>query len=112
MGEEDAPTRIRVGSPGVVARLLEPAGEAGMSFRELAQKLEATANLPEVSATGPAGTVYVCHPFLVHAAQPHRGQNPRFMAQSPFLAKKSFELFRPDGQYSPVERAIRGGLAR
>ena len=24
-------------------------------------------------ATGDAGTVYLCHPFLVHAAQPHRG---------------------------------------
>ncbi len=32
-------------------------------------------------ATGEAGTVYLCHPFLVHAAQIHRGKRPRFMAQ-------------------------------
>ena len=38
-------------------------------------------------ATGDAGTVYLCHPFLVHAAQPHRGTLPRFMAQPPLLPR-------------------------
>jgi hypothetical protein len=37
VGEHDAPTRIRVGSHLDVARILAPAGEAGMSFPELAQ---------------------------------------------------------------------------
>ena len=32
-----------------------------------------------------AGTVYLCHPFLVHAAQRHRGSTPKFMAQPPVV---------------------------
>jgi hypothetical protein len=38
---------------------------------------------PLAPATGAAGDVYLCHPFLVHAAQPHHGRSPRFMAQPP-----------------------------
>jgi hypothetical protein len=33
-------------------------------------------------ATGRAGDVYLCHPFIVHTATwPHRGTSPRMMAQ-------------------------------
>ena len=39
-------------------------------------------------AIGAAGTVYLCHPFLVHAAQIHRGESPRIMSQPP-LAQRS-----------------------
>jgi hypothetical protein len=84
--EDDAPTRIRVGSHRDMARILEPAGEAGMSLRELAANgFAETAHCREVLATGDAGTVYLCHPFLVHSAQMHRGSHPRFMAQPPLL---------------------------
>jgi hypothetical protein len=84
--ERDAPTRIRAGSHLDMARILEPAGEAGLSLRELAANgFAETAHCREVLATGDAGTVYLCHPFLVHAAQIHRGSSPRFMAQPPLL---------------------------
>ncbi len=86
VSERDAPTRIRVGSHLEVARMLEPAGEAGLSLRELAANgFAETAHCHEVLATGDAGTVYLCHPLLVHAAQIHRGSQPRFMAQPPLL---------------------------
>jgi hypothetical protein len=86
--ENDAPTRIRVGSHLTMARILEPAGEAGLSLRELAANgFAETAHCREVLATGDAGTVYLCHPFVVHAAQVHRGFNPRFMAQPPLLPR-------------------------
>ena len=107
---QDAPTRISVGSHLEVARLLEPAGDAGMSFMELAEKLTFTQNRPDVLATGKAGTVYLCHPFLAHAAQPHRGKNPRFMAQPPLIPQTEFLLNRSDNHYSPVELAIRKGI--
>ena len=81
-----------------------------MSFLELAEKLEITAGRPEVLATGEAGTVYLCHPFLVHAAQAHLGRYPRFMAQPPLYPADAFQLQRNDGTYSPVESAIRMGL--
>src|SRR5437899_3223650 len=36
VGKDDAPTRIRVASHVNVARMLAPAGESGLSLRELA----------------------------------------------------------------------------
>jgi hypothetical protein len=54
---------------------------------------------------------YLCHPFLIHAAQRHRGAVPRFMAQPPVIPVGELDLDRPDGSYSPVERAVLRGLA-
>jgi hypothetical protein len=108
--EQDAPTRIRVGSHIDVARLLEPAGEKGLSFMKLAQQLYTTEDRREVLATGKAGTVYLCHPFLVHAAQDHHGTVPKFMAQPALLTAKGFNLYRTDNVYCPVEEAILKGL--
>ncbi|MDB5589335.1 MAG: hypothetical protein JWP26_4305 [Devosia sp.] len=108
---EDAPTRIRIGSHLDIARQLAPAGDAGLTLRELAANgFSETAHCPEVLATGQAGTVYLCHPFLVHAAQPHYGTTPRFMAQPPLAPAQPLSLRRPDGDYSPVEAAIRLAL--
>lgn len=107
VGPEDAPTRIRVGSHKDIARQLAPAGETGLTLRELAADgFAGSAHRPEVAATGDAGTVYLCHPFLVHAAQGYRGTEPRFMAQPPLLPREPICLQRPDGSYSAVERAI------
>lgn len=112
VGDKDAPTRIRVGSHLDIARQLTPAGEAGLTLGELAANgFAETAHRPQVSATGAAGTVYLCHPFLVHAAQPHHGTVPRFMAQPPLMPATPLALERADGDYSPVEIAIRNALA-
>ena len=111
VGDADAPTRIRAGSHLAMARQLAPAGDAGLSLRELAADgFAGTAGCREVLATGPAGTVYLCHPFLVHAAQPHRGTRPRFMAQPPLLPAMA-DGFDLEAGPSPVERAIRQGIA-
>jgi hypothetical protein len=111
VGENDAPTRIRAGSHLEMARILAPAGEAGPTLGEMAANgFAETAHLPEVAATGDAGTVYLCHPFLVHAAQPHRGTRPKFMAQPPLLPAQPLRLERGNGDYSPVEQAIRIAL--
>jgi hypothetical protein len=112
VGEADAPTRIRVGSHIDIARQLAPAGESGMTLGELAADgFARSAHRREIAAIGPAGTVYLCHPFLVHAAQPHRGTAPRFMAQPPLLSGEPVRLARTDDAYSPVEAAIREALA-
>lgn len=103
--KHDAPTIIRAGSHAAIARQLLPHGEAGLSLRALsADGYASTADCPEVEATGPAGTVYLCHPFLVHRAQPHRGTTPRFMAQPPLLPVGAFDPALPP---SPVQIAIR-----
>ncbi len=110
VGEHDAPTRIRVGSHADIARQLAPAGEQGLTLGELAADGFATsAHRPVVTATGDAGTVYLCHPFLVHAAQPHRGKRPRFMAQPPLLPADPDN--RPHRDLNPVEQATARALA-
>ena len=104
VGERDAPTRIRVGSHADIARQLAPAGEQGLTLRELAADgFAASAHRPLVTATGDAGTVYLCHPFLAHAAQPHEGKRPRFLAQPPLLPADPDN--RSSGDLNPVEQA-------
>jgi hypothetical protein len=63
-------------------------------------------------ATGEAGTVYLCHQFLVHAAQRHEGTTPRFLAQPPLHPAATIRIDRVGGDYSPVEIAIRQALQR
>lgn len=109
VGENDAPTRLSIGSHFEVARLLAPHGEAGLRAD---MDVSGCKLGPEALATGPAGTVYLCHPFLLHAGQPHRGNEPRFMAQPgllPARGHRRFRVGRPDGY--PVERAIFRALA-
>ena len=111
VSENDAPTRIRVGSHLRIPQLLAPGGEDGLSMMELSNAAaRTTEGMPEANATGTAGTVFLCHPFLVHAAQPHRGVTPRFLAQPPLYPRLPFELTRSDGDYSLIEKAIRLGL--
>lgn len=110
VGINDAPTVIYKSSHRDVAQMLAPEGAPGLSFMELANRV---ATLPEKEvayATGKAGTVYLCHPFLVHAAQAHRGKQPKFMAQPPLQLRDELQLNRSDGGYTPVEAAIRLAL--
>lgn len=105
VGPDDAPTRIRKGSHSTIARELLPYGDTGATLRQLSADGYASTQDCEVAlATGAAGSVYLCHPFLVHAAQAHRGQRPRFLAQPPLLPKNEFD---PSAPPSPVQIAIR-----
>lgn len=109
VGEDDAPTRIRAGSHIDIARQLAPAGEAGLTLRALAADgFAGSAHRHEVLATGAAGTVYLCHPFLVHAAQPHRGERPRILAQPPLLPAVPLDPWRAGA--AAVETAIRDAI--
>lgn len=110
IGEDDAPTRIRVGSHFDVAKLLSPYQHEGLKFMEIAEHLTSLPDRPVVSATGAAGTVYLCHPFLVHAAQPHRGTHPRFLAQPALELRQPFSFSGKIEHSSPVEKAIRLAL--
>jgi hypothetical protein len=111
VGPDDAPTRIRVGSHIDVPAVLRAAGETGMPFDSVDGQLPHVHDRPLAWATGAAGDVYLCHPFLVHAATwPHRGTAPRFIAQPPLTPVGLLDLDRTDGDYSPVEVAVRVGL--
>jgi hypothetical protein len=110
-GEEGAPTRILVGSHLDVPSVLAPAGDTGMPFGHVAPKLQArTFERSQVRATGRAGDVFVCHPFLVHAASwPHRGTSARMIAQPEVSIEAPFRLSDIPSP-CPVEQAILRGL--
>lgn len=105
VAENDAPTRIRVGSHMPMARFLLPFGETGATMRQMiAGNFADTERCEEALATGAAGTVYLCHPFLVHAAQSNRSDRVKFMAQPPLMPAHPFDPALPP---SPMQIAIR-----
>jgi hypothetical protein len=106
---DSAPTRLRPGSHRDVPALLAPAGDGGMAWREAARlAAEASAGRRTALATGAAGDVFLCHPFLVHAASwPHRGKEPRMLAQPAVTLHGEYRLGGvPAGEAGPVEQAI------
>ncbi|GAA4825125.1 phytanoyl-CoA dioxygenase family protein [Actinomycetospora corticicola] len=107
VGPDDAPTRIRVGSHLDVPPFLADAGDEGREWMAVCRDVvPASADRPVATAHGAAGDVFLCHPFLVHAAQPHHGTRPRLMAQPPLEPTGPVDLESP----YPVAAAIRAGL--
>jgi hypothetical protein len=110
VGADDAPSRILRRSHLRMPSLLRPFGDDGVAGLH--------APLPEPTdriafATGEAGDVYLCHPFLVHAATwPHRGTTPRFIAQPPISLNGDLQLDGDVDRLSPVARAVRTALDR
>ena len=80
VGPDDAPTLIRIGSHVHIPEALAPYGDSGVNQQQLTLP-SAVHDCDIAFATGQAGDVYLCHPFLVHAAQRHHGTEPRFIAQ-------------------------------
>lgn len=112
VGPDDAPTRIRAGSHVDAARVLAPFGDKGLDHAAAGPLVEkASAHRPVILATGAAGDVYLCHPFLVHAASwPHRGVQPRIIAQPGVALLEPFSL-TDRCRACPVEAAILDALA-
>jgi hypothetical protein len=108
VGIDDAPTRILERSHHAMPELLRPFGDAGV--------IGQATPLPDVSgslalATGAAGDVFLCHPFLVHAASwPHKGTVPRLIAQPPIALDGELRVNVKDQELSPVARAVRDAL--
>jgi Phytanoyl-CoA dioxygenase (PhyH) len=111
VGPDDAPTRISPGSHLQMPRLLQPGGDRGLPGAAAGQNSEIP--LPDLDqdailAVGEAGDVFICHPFLVHAAGwPHRGREPRFVSQPPISIPGSpnrgtdRRVVAGGGRYSP-----------
>jgi hypothetical protein len=111
VGADDAPTRLIAGSHLFIPPILAAAGESGMPGGDVAARLRPSVLCRRAAAaTGRAGDVYLCHPFIVHTATwPHRGSTPRMMAQPGIEVPDGFVLSGSDP--SPVARAIASGLA-
>lgn len=110
IGPNDAPTVVRAGSHLDIPPLLAPYGEEGSGLMDDDMLDEMTAHRPSVLATGEPGDAFLVHPFAVHAAQPNLVGQPRFMAQAAATPLELVQTDRADGNYSPVERAVRLGL--
>ena len=109
VGPDDAPTRLMAGSHLYVPEFLAPHGEAGANSDGVFWR-ESVLCRTAAHATGQAGDVFLCHPFLVHTATwPHRGTGPRMIAQPAINAPGGFALDGSDP--SPVAQAIVRGLA-
>jgi hypothetical protein len=111
VGEDDAPTELIAGSHLDVPRVLTPTGDRGMFYGDVVGQLPgSTFERPRRRATGRAGDVFLCHPFIVHRATwPHRGVGPRMVAQPAVAIHEPFAL-RSGYDLCPVERAILRGL--
>jgi hypothetical protein len=111
VGPDDSPTRLICGSHLYIPRLLAPFGEAGTLSDDIAGTWQPSLLCrPVAHATGQAGDVFLCHPFVVHTATwPHRGTQPRMMAQPAVDVPDGFAVDGSDS--SPVARAIVAGLA-
>jgi hypothetical protein len=109
VGRNDAPTRLLSGSHLAVPPFLAPYGEAGTDSDADFWRPSTLCRMA-AHATGKAGDVFLCHPFMVHTATwPHRGAGPRMIAQPAVNAPDGFVLDGSDP--SPVARAIVTGLA-
>ncbi|HJQ42364.1 MAG TPA: hypothetical protein VJ831_04725 [Jatrophihabitantaceae bacterium] len=109
VGADNAPTRIRDRSHHAMPGRLRPFGEGGV--HGLSTPVDGIDG-PVSLATGRAGDVYLCHPFLVHAATwPHRGSAPRVIAQPPISLHGPLRLDADERDLSPVARPIAAALA-
>jgi hypothetical protein len=111
VGPDDAPTRVRLGSHLDAARLLFGEGEPVGFLRAANELVPQTEHLPEVAATGEAGDVWLCHPFVVHAGQGHRGVRVKFMGQPPLAGTGPIDPNRLTADRSPVEEAVHSALS-
>ncbi|WP_030434402.1 phytanoyl-CoA dioxygenase family protein [Actinoplanes subtropicus] len=111
VGPDDAPTRLLLGSHRYAAAVLATRGDAGMPGGDVPDLLRpSTFCRTTAEATGAAGDVYLCHPFIVHTATwPHRGTQPRMIAQPAIHVADGFALDGTDR--SPVAQAIVEGIA-
>ncbi len=109
---DDAPSRLVLGSHLYVPKVLAAAGEDGMTGLEAAKAVRSSVLCRRsAEATGQAGDVFLCHPFLIHTATwPHRGTEPRMVAQPSVEVANGFAVDGSDP--SPVARAIVEGLRR
>ena len=113
VGEQDAPTRIRVGSHLDVPQVLETYGEDGASGLALAPELVAASDAPAARPRHrrPRATSSCATRSWCTRRSRTTGRGPRFMAQPPLMPAAPYELERADGAYSRPWRSRSVGPA-
>lgn len=94
----------------------EGAGDAGDRIDRFMHSIyedETGDRLRVVETSGEAGDVFLCHPFLVHAASPNHSGVPRFMCNRTASLKERIAIRKaPAAEETPLERSIRLSLSR
>ena len=107
VGIADSPTLLGVGSHRAVARLLADHEPDGIAGPEIGRLVNSAVKCDVVApATGRAGDVIVCHPFLAHSINPDSPVQPRFISN---VAVHGFGAIEINGRAragTPVEMAI------
>jgi hypothetical protein len=112
VGLDDSPTLLAVGSHLGVARLLAEHEPEGVSGTRIGQVVDSTVARQEVAAaTGEAGDLIVCHPFLAHTINPTGPTGPRFISNVAVHGTQSLDVDPMKQARSPVEAAIRQALS-
>lgn len=103
--ERGGATYIATDSVSVVARRLAEHPE-GLLPSEIgtAQLIQQCSRFAE--ATARAGDVYLLHPYMLHTHSQNTVQVERIITNPPAMLKEPMNFNRPDGAYSPVERAV------
>jgi hypothetical protein len=98
-------TFVAADSVGPVARYLaqhpEGINPGGFPYSDLLRECSHF-----VEASGEVGDVCLLHPLMVHAMSPNVLRRPRFVTNSTLMLAEPMRFDRPDGDHSPVERAI------
>jgi hypothetical protein len=107
VGPDDGPTLLAVGSHHAVARLLNDAEPEGVPGEEIGRFVNRQLPVGEtVAATGSAGDVIICHPFLAHSVNPVGPMRPRYISNVAVHGFAALNLDASTAELLPVERAI------
>jgi hypothetical protein len=109
VGPGDGPTLLWSGSHATVARLLasrEPEGIPGAEVASAVHECMSRGRPQPEPATGEAGDVVLCHPFLAHTVNPHGSPRPRYISNVAVHAFSDMNLDEKRQALSPVESAV------
>ncbi len=115
VGADDGPTLLWSGSHRTVARLLasrEPDGIPGSEITSAVHQHVSGHRLQVEPATGEAGDVILCHPFLAHTINPSGSSRPRYISNVAVHAFADMNFDEQRRTLSPVETAIAEALDR
>lgn len=106
---DGGPTLLARGTHREVARLLARREPEGIPGDRIGSTVHDAINVvvDAVPATGTAGDVYVCHPFLAHSFNPIGPTEPRVVSNVCVHGRSAIDLRSPS---TPVDRAVANAL--
>jgi hypothetical protein len=109
---DDSPTLLGVGSHLAVARLLADTEPEAISGERIGRVVHDNVTCDDVEqATGAAGDVIICHPFLAHTINPAGPMRPRRISNVAVHGRAPLRHTTTSAHHlTPVELAIRNAL--